>query len=158
MHRFDSLYHHGLIVDSLDAASQAMTATLGLDWAPVRRLDPMRVWLPADAATEAGWGEAQLSVTYSRQGPIHMELIEMVAGCAYERLKAVSRGHVGAWVDDVGDAVEDLAARGWTLILAGASPKHRFGQMAYMARDDRPVLELVGTAIRPMIAEWIAAN
>lgn len=126
---------------------------LRLDWAPIRQFDPLRVWLP-----DIGWSQAQLTVTYSRQGPIHVELIEMVAGGAYEALKAVSAAHVGAWVADVGAEVEALLEQGWRLIAAGASPKHRYGQMAYMALGDGPVLELVGEPIRPMIEEWIGAG
>jgi len=125
---------------------------LGVEWAPVRHFDPLRVWLP-----DTGWSEAHLTVTYSRQGPIHYELIEMVPGGAYEALRAVSSAHVGAWVADVGAEVEALLAEGWRVIAAGASPKHRYGQMAYMARDGGPVLELVGEPIRPMIEEWIAS-
>lgn len=125
---------------------------LRVEWAPIRRFDPLRVWLP-----DAGWSEAHLTVTYSRQGPIHYELIEMVPGGAYEALRAVSPAHVGAWVADVGAEVEALLAQGWRVIAAGASPKHRYGQMAYMARDGGPVLELVGEPIRPMIEEWIAS-
>lgn len=124
---------------------------LGVEWASVRRFDPLRVWLP-----DTGWSEAHLTVTYSRQGPIHYELIEMVPGGAYEALRAVSPAHVGAWVADVGVEVEALLTEGWRVIAAGASPKHRYGQMAYMARDGGPVLELVGEPIRPMIEEWIA--
>ncbi len=125
---------------------------LGVEWAPIRRFDPLRVWLP-----DMGWSEAHLTVTYSRQGPIHYELIEMIPGGAYEALRAVSPAHVGAWVADVGAEVEALLTDGWRVIAAGASPKHRYGQMAYMARDGGPVLEVVGEPIRPMIEEWIAS-
>lgn len=123
---------------------------LNVDWSEIRKFDPLRVWLP-----DGGWSEARLTVTYSRQGPIHIELIEMVPGGAYEALRAVSVAHVGAWVEDVGAEVEALLAEGWRVIAAGASPKHRYGQMAYMARGNGPVLELVGEPIRPMIEAWI---
>lgn len=125
---------------------------LGVEWAPVRQFDPLRVWLP-----DEGWSQAHLSATYSRQGPIHIELIQAASGGAYDALRAVSPAHVGAWVDDVGMEVEALLAEGWRVIAAGASPGHRYGQMAYMAREDGPVLELVGEAIRPMIEDWIGA-
>lgn len=126
---------------------------LSVDWAPIRKFDPLRVWLP-----DSGWSEAHLTVTYSRQGPLHYELIEMGPGGAYEALRAVSPAHVGAWVADVGAEVEALQAEGWRLIAAGASPGHRHGQMAYMVKGQGPVLELVGEPIRPMIEEWIGAS
>lgn len=124
-----------------------------MDWSPVRKFDPLRVWLP-----DAGWSEARLTVAYSRQGPIHLELIEAEPGGAYDALLAVGPAHVGAWVPDVGAEVEALLAEGWTLIAAGASPAHRYGQMAYMVLDDGPVLELVGEPIRPTIEAWIAGK
>lgn len=129
-----------------------MRSALGIDWAPVRKFDPLRVWLP-----ESGWAEAHLTVTYSRQGPIHMELIQAEPGGAYDALRAVSVAHVGAWVDDVGNGVERLLADGWRLIAAGASPKHRYGQIAYMVLGDGPVLELVGEPLRATLEDWIGA-
>ncbi|KHK93186.1 VOC family protein [Novosphingobium malaysiense] len=153
MEAFANLHHHGRIVPDIGRAMESLGRGLGLEWAPVRNFAPLRVWLP-----DTGWSEAHLTVTYSRPGPIHVELIEMVPGGAYEALLAVSPAHVGAWVDNVGDEVERLLTQGWRLIAAGASPKHRYGQMAYMARGDGPVLELVGEPIRPMIEEWIGAK
>lgn len=158
MKTYASLYHHGRIVDDLAAAMAAMERDLGVTWAPVRRFEPIRVWLPATLDSEGGWSEARIAVTYSRQGPIHFELIEVLGPGAYDVLRAVSLDHVGAWVDNVGDEVEALVAEGWTLIMAGASPKHRYGQMAYLSKDGGPVLELVGEPVRPMIEEWIAAS
>jgi hypothetical protein len=153
MKEFARLHHHGRIVPDIAAAMESLGRDLVLDWAPVRTFDPIRVWIP-----EIGWSEAHITVTYSRQGPIHHELIQMVPGGGYDALLAVSPGHVGAWVDNVGDEVERLMAEGWALILAGASPKHRYGQMAYLNRDGGPVLELVGEPIRPMVEQWIAAT
>lgn len=152
MKEFANLHHHGLIVPNIHQSMDGIGRELNIDWAPVRRFNPLRVWLP-----DTGWSEAHLTVTYSRRGAIHFELIEMVPGGAYEELLAVSRAHVGAWVQDVGAEVEALLAQGWRVIAAGASPKHRYGQMAYMAQGDGPVLELVGESIRPMIEEWIAS-
>ena len=150
MNAIQKLFHHGLIVPDVRAAMDGLSRDLGLDWADLRQFDPLRVWLPGE-----GRAEAQLTVTYSRQGPVHFELIEMVAGCAYEALQAVSLAHLGVWVDDVGAEVEALLGQGWRLILAGASPEHRYGQMAYMVHDNGPVVELVGEPIRPMIESWI---
>ena len=152
MKSFANLHHHGRIVTDIAASIVALERDLGMTFAPVRKFDPIRVWLPDD-----GWGEAHIAVTYSRAGPIHTELIEMLAPGPYEVLRAVSTDHVGAWVANVGDEVEALLADGWTLVMAGASPKHRYGQMAYLSKDEGPVLELVGEPIRPMIEEWIAA-
>lgn len=152
MKSFASLHHHGRIVTDIAASIVALERDLGMTFAPVRKFDPIRVWLPDD-----GWGEAHIAVTYSRAGPIHTELIEMLAPGPYEVLRAVSTDHVGAWVANVGDEVKALLADGWTLVMAGASPKHHYGQMAYLSKDEGPVLELVGEPIRPMIEEWIAA-
>ncbi|WP_255400477.1 VOC family protein [Novosphingobium sp. HII-3] len=152
MKSFNKLHHHGFIVDDICRSMNDLQDGLALKWAPVREFDPLRVWLP-----DKGWSEAHLTVTYSRQGPIHVELIQAAPGGAYDALRAVSAAHVGAWVDDVGAEVETLLAEGWRIVAAGASPKHGYGQMAYMVCGDGPVLELVGETIRPMIEEWIGA-
>ncbi|HZV10022.1 MAG TPA: VOC family protein, partial [Novosphingobium sp.] len=99
------IYHHGLLVADLAATMAALGPALGVEWAPVRSFSPMPMWL-ADG-TEA---VAHLKVAYSRQGPIHLELIEARPGDAYGALRAENQAHLGVWVEDLAGEAEALLA------------------------------------------------
>lgn len=143
------IFHHGLIVDDIERAMADIRKSAGVEWAPVKTFDPLPVW-----TADAERGEARLKVTYSRSGPVRLELVEAAAGTPYDILRAIDRSHIGVWVDNVGDGVDALCAKGWRLLIAGASPKRRHGSMAYIVREDGPVIELVGRELMPMMNDW----
>lgn len=147
------IFHHGVIVDDLDAAMAQFSATMDCTWTPVRTFDPMPVW---NAAGEQR--DARLRVVYSHQGPLRMELIESVPGSAYDAMRAIGRSHLGVWVDSVADTAAAMLADGWELVLAGAPADQGHGAIAYLSRADGPVIELVARAITPMMEEWWAAK
>lgn len=143
------IFHHGLIVDDIDAAMVQMTAATGVEWTAVRAFDPLPVWTP-----DAGRGEARLRVAYAKQGPVRLELVEAEHGSPYDVLRAIDRSHIGVWVDDVGEGVDQLCTQGWRVLVAGASPRHRHGAMTYLVRDGGPVIELVARSLMPMMQQW----
>lgn len=147
------IFHHGLIVDDIDGAMAGIDQAAPTAWTPVRAFDPLPVWSPA-----GGRAEARLKVAYARQGPIRMELVEAQPGSPYDQMRTLDRSHIGVWVDNLGDAVEDLVGQGWEILMAGASPKHRYGSMAYLAREGGPVIELVGRELQPMMEAWWQAE
>lgn len=66
----DQLFHIGVAVLDLDETAAELTASSGLRWAPV--LDrPLRGWMHG---TE--YAEIPTRITYSVDGPMHVELIE----------------------------------------------------------------------------------
>ncbi|MCX7283257.1 MAG: VOC family protein [Novosphingobium sp.] len=147
------IFHHGLIVDDIEAAMAGVAQATPTQWAPVRAFDPLPVWSPA-----GGRGEARLRVAYARQGAVRMELVEAQPGSPYDHLRGIDPSHIGVWVDDLGSAVDELVGQGWEIVMAGASPKHRFGSMAYLARAGSPVIELVGRELQPMMEAWWQAD
>lgn len=151
MNILSGLFHHGLIVDDIESAMARMSEAGGFGWTDVRAFNPLPVWTP-----EGGRGEAWLKVAYSRLGPMRMELIEAAPGSPYDSLRSVDRSHIGVWVDNVGDCVEELSAQGWRVLVAGAPDRKRYGSMAYVVRDGGPVIELVGKELEPMMNAWWA--
>ncbi len=143
------IFHHGLIVDDIEAAMAGIDRAAPTTWTPVRAFDPLPVWSP-----DGGRGEARLKVAYARQGAIRMELVEAQPGSPYDRMRALDRSHIGVWVDNLGDAVDDLVGQGWEILMAGAKPERRYGSMAYMVREGGPVIELVGRELQPMMEAW----
>ena len=147
------IFHHGVIVDDLEAAMAQFSATMGCTWTPVRTFDPMPVWNAAGQQRDA-----KLRVVYSHQGPLRMELIESVPGSAYDAMLVHGRSHLGVWVDSVADSAAAMLADGWELVLGGAPADQGHGAIAYLTRTGSPVIELVARAITPMMEEWWAAT
>lgn len=147
------IFHHGVIVDDLEAAMAHFTATMGCTWTPVRAFDPMPVWNAAGEQLTA-----KLRVVYSHQGPLRMELIESVPGTAYDAMRALGPSHLGVWVDSVADSAEAMLADGWQLVLGGAPAAQGHGAIAYLSKPGSPVIELVARAITPVMEEWWAAT
>ena len=83
----------------------------GVTWASVQDR-PMSVWLPA-----SGPVVLQLALTYSVEGPVHLELLQGPAGSIWDANDVPGAHHFGYWSDDVGADTESLLADGWTLPL-----------------------------------------
>ena len=147
------IFHHGVIVDDLEAAMARFSDTMGCTWTPVRTFDPMPVWNAAGEQLEA-----KLRVVYSHQGPLRMELIESVPGTAYDAMRALGPSHLGVWVDSVADCASAMLADGWELVLGGAPADQGHGAIAYLAKPGSPVIELVARSITPVMEEWWAAT
>lgn len=151
MQILSGIFHHGLIVDDIDAAMQQIGQAGGYDWTEVRAFDPLPLWTP-----EHGRAEARLRVAYSRQGPMRMELVEAEPGSPYDVMRRLDRSHIGVWVDNVGDSVDELCGQGWRILMAGASDKRRYGSISYLVREGGPVIEVVGRELEPVMQAWWA--
>lgn len=146
-------FHTGMAVADLDREMQRMGAALRLDWAPVRHFDPLPFWTP-----EHGRHEVSVSATYSRQGPLHLELVQGT-GSFYAPGGQSQARHLGVWVDDLAAEAGQLVASGWTVCAAGDAPDAGYGAICYIASPDGSLLlELVSTILEPVISEWIGAE
>ena len=67
----------------------------------------------------------QLAVTYSIEGPVHLELLQGPAGSIWDGHDVPGAHHFGYWSDDVGADTESLLADGWTLELRCGSAGRR---------------------------------
>jgi hypothetical protein len=67
--------------------------------------------------------------------------------------------HIGFWTEDLANAANALQSQGWRALAAGASPDDGYGLICYlMPPTGGLIIELVGTALQPVIAEWVAAT
>ena len=143
-------FHIGVAVSDLGVAMQQTGAALGLSWAPVRTFDPLPFWTPED-----GCHPVVVSATYSRQGPLHMELVQGT-GRFYAPGGQPQARHLGVWVDDLAAEATRLSGAGWTVRAAGDAPAAGYGAICYIASPDGSLLvELVSTVLEPVIGAWI---
>jgi catechol 2,3-dioxygenase-like lactoylglutathione lyase family enzyme len=145
-------YHQGIRVPNLEAAMADMGDALGVTWCEPQQSE-QQVWLP-------GVGESRIPLrfTYSAQGPQHIELLEGAPGSIWDGREAPGLHHVGVWSDDVGEQTRALEARGWTVLMAQASPERNYGAFTYVQPPSGLIVELVWSAIEPMFARWFAGG
>ena len=146
------LFHIGIRVVDLAASMREIGASHGLTWASVQDR-PMNVWVPGD-----GQVTLQLALTYSCEGPIHLELMSGPAGSVWDGSGQPGPHHLGYWVDDVGAETERLLARDWTLELAAAPPDAGYGRFTYLRSPEGVLVEPVSTSARPRFEAWWAGG
>ena len=149
---YQRLFHTGFIVRDVKAAMDHYGAAMGVTWATPRLLDPLPLWRPG------GVEKVRLEYVYSREGPQHIELLCGSPGTYYD--PALHHGfHVGVWTDDVGAETADLAAKGWTVLAAGAAPEDGYGVFSYLQPPGGGmVVELVNAAALPSFELWWAGT
>ena len=121
------VFHVGIRVADLKAAQQELTQALGVGWTTPATI-PMKGWAPGQGSVSY-----DLTISFSKEGPVHIELLYGSAGSYYD----VSNGgaglhHIGVWVDDVTRVNQDLVGQGYTVELAGASPEEGYGAFTYV--------------------------
>jgi hypothetical protein len=140
--------HVGYVVPDLDEAMQRLTASAGLRWAAARRL-------PVTLRTPQGEIATEVSLTYSVQGPPHLELIAEQPGTIWA---GEHRGlhHLGYWSDRLAEDVDALTGAGFEF-EAGAVDEH--GALARFAYLREPYtglrVELRDEGRRAATEQWL---
>ena len=145
-------FHVGIRVTDIEAAMADIGKHAGVTWASVQDR-PMSVWLPGKGQTEL-----QLSLTYSVEGPVHLELLQGPAGSIWDGHDVPGAHHFGYWSDDVGADTEQMLADGYTLELAAASPDEGYGRFSYARSPSGYLVEPVAIASKPRFERWWAGG
>jgi Glyoxalase/Bleomycin resistance protein/Dioxygenase superfamily len=93
-----TLYHSGIVVDDLDQAMATWSAAFDLHWAPPRlSTSPLRC--------PAGILGRKVRLTYSIEGPQHIELLEQVEDAPYRTVVG------GQYIHHLGYRTADLVGQ-----------------------------------------------
>jgi catechol 2,3-dioxygenase-like lactoylglutathione lyase family enzyme len=146
------LFHIGIRVADLGAAMAEIGKQSNVTWASVQDR-PMSVWLPG-----AGPVVLQLALTYSLEGPVHLEVMQGPKGSIWDGVDAPGAHHFGYWSDDVQGDTEAMLAEGWTLELAAAAPADGYGRFTYVRSPSGYLVEPVASANKPRFERWWAGG
>jgi hypothetical protein len=144
------LFHTGIIVPDLEAAMVGLGEALGVHW-----VEP----LESEGYVQVNPGRAfrRSRVTYSLEGPHHIELIQQVDDSAWRAVKD------GPLIHHLGFSVADLTAESERLVKLGFSREawheSEDGRLARYAYHHNPYagifIELVEQSQRAMVARWL---
>ena len=145
---YQRIFHTGHLVPNLERAMQELGGSLGVVWATPWGYEPMSYWTPA------GRKEARLRVTYSKQGPQHVELIEGTGFWAHQ--PGTGTHHVGVWTDNIAADANALVKQGWKPEASLLSPEEGWGRFCYIQPPSGGLrLELVSTEIKELMeSRW----
>jgi len=146
------LFHIGIRVADLAAAMDEVGPRCGVTWASVQDR-PMAVWLPTEGPVVL-----QLALTYSVEGPVHLELMQGPVGSIWDGNDVPGAHHFGYWSDDVRADTEALVADGWTLELAANAPDEGYGRFTYVRSPQGYLVEPVSIGAKPRFERWWAGG
>lgn len=144
-------FHVGIRVRDLATAMDEIGRSHGLTWASVQDR-AMDVWLP-----DRGAVTLQLALTYSCEGPVHLELMCGSPGSPWEP-SPPGPHHLGYWCHDVRAETERLLADGWTIELAAAPPEDGYGRFTYLRSPQGVLVEPVSSTARQRFEAWWAGG
>jgi catechol 2,3-dioxygenase-like lactoylglutathione lyase family enzyme len=145
-------FHVGIRVTDIEAAMTEIGEQTGVTWASVQDR-PMSVWVPGE-----GNLVLQLAVTYSIEGPVHLELLQGPAGSVWDGHDVPGAHHFGYWSDDVKADTEALLAAGYTLEMAANSPEEDYGRYTYVRSPSGYLVEPVSLSVKPRFERWWAGG
>jgi hypothetical protein len=134
-----------VVVDDLDLALRDFSELFGYRWSDAFE-GRVAVWLPD------GDQEVDLRFVYSRTVP-RIEVIQAIEGTVWVPSAESGIHHLGYWSDDVADDGARLESSGYVLEAAGLVPNGT-APWSYHKAPDRVRVELVDTALRPMLERF----
>lgn len=153
MFSFDGqIFHIGLLTHDIDAAMAEISESQGVTWCSVRDW-PMKVWLP-----ERGYIEMEIKLTFSRQGPCRLELIQGSPDTPVDPAQGTGCHHIGYFVEDPGEETRKLLAQGGELVMSAASPEEGYGRFTYVRWPNGMLVEPVALTNKERFEAWWAGG
>ena len=143
----NGVFHTGIVVSDLEAGMATYGEALGYHWSPPKQsIAPVR--------TRQGLMERETWVTFSLEGPHHIELLEHVDPTPFASVPGCPHlHHIGAWVSDLAAEISRLESLGFTCELRSGTTG---GTAGYLHNPGGGLLvELVSDSSRPEIeSRW----
>src|SRR5439155_21547711 len=105
-------FHIGIVTTDLATTMTALTKSTGARWSSLHS-ETRQVWTPQ------GVGDVRFEGSFTRTGPMHLELIGSVPGTLWSSTKPGELHHVGYWADDLAVESARLVERGFPVAAAG---------------------------------------
>lgn len=142
-------FHFGVVTDDLAASMRQLSESLGVTWT-----EPGSSGLLFHSVD--GRPQPQPVSCISREGPIHMDLIQGQPGTIWAAPHGPRLHHFAYWTSDLAGDIERLAADGWRLELTSPDAAGHPTVFAYLVGADGFRIELIDAAGRESYARRLA--
>lgn len=144
------LFHTGMVVRDLDLAMADLTEAFGFSWAPPARS-------AGNLHSPAGLAFRESRLTFSLEGPHHIELVEQVDSTAWQHgTGGPMVHHLGFVVDDLPAEVERLNRIGFKSEFVQEASDGGMGGFSYHYNHHGGLwLELVASSVKALTDRWI---
>ena len=148
------LYHVGIVVPDIEVAKEHLSELLGITWGPVLHVDAFDVRAFDREGGEGNDLVVPNTLCYSTEPP-HLELVQEVPGTVWECNEHSNLHHIGVWTDALPEDSATYSELRCPLQLCGRDADGALQQFAYH-RDPLGVrIELVDSAMRPLMEEFM---
>ncbi len=117
------LYHIGLAVPDIHAAMEQYSSTFGFTWARIRESAP-------EVIADGERRRAEITVTYSVQGPPYLELVQERSGSIWGA-DGFALSHVGFWAEDLSAGKRALDESGLVARVHDIGPDGQAARYSY---------------------------
>lgn len=133
-------FHIGITTNDLDTSMSELAHALGVSWTAPQTP-------PGIYHTVEGVPQPRPRSCISKEGPVHLDLIEGEPGTIWETT-GPRLHHFAYWTDDLAGDIARLAGEGWSLEMTRPDEAGRPTLFAYLRRADGFRLELIDDAHR----------
>ena len=144
------MHHIGIVVSDLDGAMNEFSSQLALTWAPIRHGERVVRHLGRLVTTD-------LRLTYSIEGPPHLELIGEAPGTPWEPTGGGIH-HAGFWVEDLRGAGRLLTRAGMALEATYDAEDGGLLGFAYFTDANGFRVEILDDSRRQSFDDWLAGG
>ena len=147
MIRYEDIHHIAFVTADLQRGMEEVGEVYGVEWTTPRHLElPVR--------DSRGDRTLNLSVVYSQQGPLFLEVLQAVPDSVWALTPGSHLHHIGVHVDDVEAEIERLEGLGQAIEAAGIGPGGRLNGWAYLQSEQALRVEIMDISGREGTARW----
>jgi len=142
-----SPFHVGFIVADVDEAMAQLSAATGITWHP-----PQVFSLDLHLAGERVGFDTRF--TYSKEGPVQVEVAEGPAGTLWDADMYGGVHHNGYWTSDLAGDINELTAKGFEVVFTGAGDEPGPQAFGMLQSPWGMRVELIDEAMLPLFQTW----
>ena len=147
MIRHEDIHHIAFVAADLQRGMEEVGEVYGVTWTTPRHLE-------LQVRDARGVRPLALSVVYSQQGPLFLEVLQAVPDSVWAATPGSQLHHIGVHVEDVEAEIERLEGLGQAVEAAGVGPDGRTGGWAYFQSPLALRVEIMDVQGREATARW----
>ena len=144
-------FHVGIATVEPENVQSALTALLGLKWVALPR-PPVQHYSPDGPVQPAP------RVSYSADGPLHIEVLESAPGTIYDWKAGTYLHHIGYWSSHLATDLSQAESQHWTIEASMRDENGHPAIFAYLTKPGEKRIELCDESGRAAFEELMRSG